>query len=507
MDPAGVRSAPYLIKCFIKEASIMKSTVTLLFGTCLVGVALSGTTFAIEVLQPGYLVETYASYTCAQEQILPRGIACDSAGNLYVSQWDTYPYQGAIYRIATDMSVTRWVDVMGSPRGVVWGEGTRYGELLYVADGSNSILKIDSDGTLETFAIISGGPHSLAIDPGGSYGGYMYTATRNPDLIFRVSETGEPQLFSEFPGSVVGGHVHLAFDGGTAYGGYMFAVLENDGGHAGSYGVFTIDEWGGASRFAPALVTAWTLEIDPVGLFEGALFVTGACELGDVPYSMWCAAPDGQIAPFASPSIGRHLLTFTFGPDGAMYVPELSEEGIVVISRVVPIAPVEVIIDIRPASCPNPLNLRSQGLLPVTILGSDCFDVTSVDPASIRLCNVGPLRSTYEDVATPVLGRSECECTTDGPDGYMDLTLKFRTQAIVAELPAEVVAGDAVVLGLTGALRDGRRIHAADCTVVRGKVPKATMAMRADITADGVVNMLDLAIMFASWLEYAPVGY
>ena len=120
------------------------------------------------------------------------------------------------------------------------------------------------------------------------------------------------------------------------------------------------------------------------------------------------------------------------------------------ISRV----PVEVPVDFRPGGCPNPLNMRSAGVLPVAILGTGELDVTTLDPASIRLNGVPPLRSSLEDVGTPFYpftGKTDCswDCNEDGRDGYMDLTLKFDTQAVAAMLgmPAD---GACVVLQLTG---------------------------------------------------------
>ena len=43
------------------------------------------------------------------------------------------------------------------------------------------------------------------------------------------------------------------------------------------------------------------------------------------------------------------------------------------------------------------------------------------------------------------------DCTTEGPDGYLDLTLKFRTAEVVAAL-GEVEDGEVRVLSLTGNL-------------------------------------------------------
>jgi len=128
-------------------------------------------------------------------------------------------------------------------------------------------------------------------------------------------------------------------------------------------------------------------------------------------------------------------------------------------------------IDIKPRSCPNPLNVKSKGVLPVVILGSEDFDVNTIDIASIGLAGVAPIRSSYEDAATPVTDGNECECSTAGADGYLDLTLKFENEEIVKAL-GEVTDGEEWVLTLTGALYDETPIEGADCIVVISKKGK-----------------------------------
>jgi hypothetical protein len=130
--------------------------------------------------------------------------------------------------------------------------------------------------------------------------------------------------------------------------------------------------------------------------------------------------------------------------------------ALLTLQKVAPPPPVP--LDIKPQSCPNPLNVKDKGVLPVAILGTDTFDVTQVDPASVRLEGVAPLRWEMEDVATPFepfLGKQDCfaDCTTDGPDGYLDLTLKFDAQEVIAAL-GDVEDGDCLVLGLTGNLKE-----------------------------------------------------
>ena len=66
--------------------------------------------------------------------------------------------------------------------------------------------------------------------------------------------------------------------------------------------------------------------------------------------------------------------------------------------------PAPLDVDIRPASCPNPLNVNSRGVLSVAILGSEGFDVDQVDPDTVLLEGVSPLRWSWEDVGTPFDG-------------------------------------------------------------------------------------------------------
>jgi hypothetical protein len=122
------------------------------------------------------------------------------------------------------------------------------------------------------------------------------------------------------------------------------------------------------------------------------------------------------------------------------------------------LAPVEVPFDVKPGSCPNPLNTRNHGVLPTAIMGTGDLDVTTIDPASLRLAGIPALRSGYEDVGAafvPYLGKSDCnmDCNEDMPDGWMDLTAKFDSQAIIAALGG-VADGECVAVPLTGNFKE-----------------------------------------------------
>ena len=111
----------------------------------------------------------------------------------------------------------------------------------------------------------------------------------------------------------------------------------------------------------------------------------------------------------------------------------------------------------------------------MAILGTSDFDVTQVDPATVKLEGVAPLRWAIEDIATPSV-----ECNTFLPDGYLDLTLKFDTQEILGKLnlftsdlvdESEIVLndledGDCLTLTLTGYLYDGTPILGEDTVLI-----------------------------------------
>ncbi len=120
-------------------------------------------------------------------------------------------------------------------------------------------------------------------------------------------------------------------------------------------------------------------------------------------------------------------------------------------------------IDIKPGSCKNPLNVKSRGVLPVAILGSSSFEASKIDPSSVRLMDIPALRSSVEDAA-------DGNCATEGPDGYMDLNVKFDTQEIVSTLDG-VIDNDVVTMTLTGTLLDGTEFSGDDIVtiLVRGK--------------------------------------
>jgi len=190
-------------------------------------------------------------------------------------------------------------------------------------------------------------------------------------------------------------------------------------------------------------------------------------------------ASDGASYDYFGPSISISENTIVIGATGATgdeegtgaaYVFTLEEESI------------ELYVDIKPDSCVNPLNPKSQGVLPVAILGTESFDVKTIDPRSIRLSREGvdgevaPIRGHYGDVGKP----NQCEpvnatCYESLRDGYRDLILMFKTQQLVGALQLWDVAGETVTLTLTANLKEefgGTALSAQDDIKVLGKKPK-----------------------------------
>ncbi len=182
-------------------------------------------------------------------------------------------------------------------------------------------------------------------------------------------------------------------------------------------------------------------------------------------------------------------------------------------------------LDLRPGSCPNPLNRKSQGVLPAAILGTPEFDVTSIDPESIVLRRVdgngegvAPLQGppgpgvSIGDVGTPATFRDPCECHTAGGDGIADLKLKFSVPQLVDALALDdLLAGETVKLRVEGELADGTAFEGDDCIVLVGGSGVADLLMLldawgecaqrcdADLNDDGIVDINDLKILLDQW--------
>ena len=125
---------------------------------------------------------------------------------------------------------------------------------------------------------------------------------------------------------------------------------------------------------------------------------------------------------------------------------------------------INIAVDIKPGSYPNPLNVKSKGVLPVAILGTTAFDVSDVDPDSLMFFNPNaagvpgysehPLRSAFEDV--------------DG-DGLVDLVSHFNAENLMTICPTFEPDGTEMELHLVGALIDGTPLEGMDTVRIINK--------------------------------------
>jgi hypothetical protein len=81
-------------------------------------------------------------------------------------------------------------------------------------------------------------------------------------------------------------------------------------------------------------------------------------------------------------------------------------------------------LDIKPGSYPNSINTKSKGVIPVALLGTDTFDVTTVDVTTLRF---GP------SDALPAHNLTDPEVYAEhlqdvNYDGYIDLVSHYRTK-------------------------------------------------------------------------------
>jgi hypothetical protein len=158
------------------------------------------------------------------------------------------------------------------------------------------------------------------------------------------------------------------------------------------------------------------------------------------------------------------------------------EVGRMVRLECVEVTDIEVPVDIKPNSCPNPLNLNSKGVLPAAILGTEDFDVNEIDtsqdvffaPGSDPFDGGVPAeKSAYEDVATPYPNTyvETCDdCSEAGPDEYMDLTLKFDKQDVIERI-GEAEDGECLLVSIGGYLNDGTQFVGYDYVRIINKEP------------------------------------
>ncbi len=190
--------------------------------------------------------------------------------------------------------------------------------------------------------------------------------------------------------------------------------------------------------------------------------------------------------------VDNHAVTLCYSGIKRIEVSSTSGIGIddlIFFEQVIPA--IEVGVDIKPGSCPNPFNAKSNGVLPVAIIGTNDLHVTIIDPTSLELAGVpvltDPAPELLDSTEPPAGDPADCSscfdadanpnCDTDGDgvddaycgDGIMDLVAYFDTQALAAAMgPQERDA--CVPLTLEGMTVDGIPIEGMDSVLIRTKI-------------------------------------
>jgi len=361
--------------------------------------------------------------------------------------------------------------------GTVWGEEGK----LTPADGAPGDLfgmSVSMSGNKIAVGSPYGDANDLTPDSGAAYvfrrDGAVWT--QEAKLV-----AADPDFYDSFGASVsLSGSkavVGAPSDDGLTGSAYVFkydgATWAQEAKLASSAPVAS-DRFGASVSISGNRIVAGVPEDDDKGTNSGSAYVfkfdgTGWAE------ELALTASDGTEYDYFGPSVSISENTIVIGATGnesdrgAAYVFILEEEP-----------SVELYVDIRPGSCVNPLNPRSQGVLPVAILGTENFDVKTIDPRSIRLSREGvdgevaPIRGHYGDVGNP----GQCEPATYYEclrDGYRDLILMFKTQQLVNALSLWDVAGETVTLTLSANLKEefgASALSAQDEIKVLGKKPK-----------------------------------
>ena len=114
-----------------------------------------------------------------------------------------------------------------------------------------------------------------------------------------------------------------------------------------------------------------------------------------------------------------------------------------------PVTPVD--IDIKPGSDLNPINVGSNGVIPVAIFSTEDFDATMIDPTTVRLAGA--------EVAVRGKGKSMVHEEDVDDDGFVDLVCQVETESLGEYLESGKV-------WLTGETYGGQQIEGCDIVLV-----------------------------------------
>jgi hypothetical protein len=186
------------------------------------------------------------------------------------------------------------------------------------------------------------------------------------------------------------------------------------------------------------------------------------------PEAVLVIAPDGQGTAIVNHDIGNES-NCTFDVTVGLAVP----------------------VDVKPGHCPNLYNMESSGNVAVAILGWSDLDPSRIDPTSVRLEGVAPVKWSLKDVGAPYLpftGKDGCgDCAPLKKDRVVDLDFTFRG-ADLRQVLDGALPGECRVLRLTGLTVDGCPIAGEDVVEIQPTGRLDGPGMQPD-APDGVTTL------------------
>ncbi|MBA2841016.1 hypothetical protein HNP87_001565 [Methanococcus maripaludis] len=156
-----------------------------------------------------------------------------------------------------------------------------------------------------------------------------------------------------------------------------------------------------------------------------------------------------------------------------------TEWALLTLEKVTVIKEIPVGFDVKPGSCPNPINIKSNGVQPMAIAGSEEFDVYDINVSTLKIgiCvngeftefeGVAPLRWVYSDVTENYIPEEgEPCCIRTHPDGITDLSMKYDTQELVEAGLEDYGKNDELCLCIKGTTYDGEQFVGRDCIIIK----------------------------------------
>jgi Tol biopolymer transport system component len=157
-------------------------------------------------------------------------------------------------------------------------------------------------------------------------------------------------------------------------------------------------------------------------------------------------SPDGTQIVFTSNRSGTYQICLMASTGGAVNCLTTGAQGQNQFGTWQPVSPstTSVNIDIKPGSFPNSVNVNSNGVIPVAILGTEEFDATTVNALTVLF---GP------NAALEIHGQGHIQDVNN--DGRPDMVLHFRTAN------TGITCGDTSA-SLTGFTTGGESIQGSD---------------------------------------------